>query len=136
MKKLFILSLVALAFLGCKKEKAPDPFVTQFQKIIEKYLICDSIRTITGGVSFVQAIGKGRGEDLMFHGDATFTKYSSPALNRIYQLEPPKKIYYYDYDAEVDNNIYFLVDSISDKNLFLRKTDSIGNYTLKYLRVE
>ena len=136
MKKLFILSLVALAFLGCKKEKAPDPFVTQFQKILEKYLICDSIRTTTGGVSFVQVIGKGRGEDLMFHSDATFTKYSSPGQNRVYQLEPPKKIYYYEYDAEVDNNIYFLVDSLSDNNLFLRKTDSVGNYTLKYLRVE
>lgn len=136
MKKLLFLPVLVVFFLGCKKNNQNDPFVSQFQSLLTKYLICDSIRTTNNNFSFVQPLGKGRGEDMMFNRDATFTKFSSPAINQVFQLQSPNKIYYYNIDDEVDENVFFTVDEITDAKLLIRKTDSIGKFTIRYLRVE
>lgn len=134
MKKL-IPFLCLVLFVSCKKEKENAPLVLNFQKILEKYLICDSIKTKTGGVTTVQAIGKGNGEDLKFHADASYTIYSNPQQIRSFQLTPPDRIYYF--DDTLDPNTYYLVISLTDTNLILQKNDVVAStvYT-RYFTVE
>ncbi len=134
MKKLLCLLIISVLFFSCKKSKEEDPFVLQFQKVLEKYMICDSIKTTVYTVSNIQKLGKGRGEDLMFHKDATYTKYSSPGVNKIFQLESPDKIYYY--TDELVTSDYFKVPSISDSKLVLLRADTVGKSTTFYFTAE
>lgn len=127
--------LILIIFAGCKKEKQNDPFVLGFQRILDKYMICDSIKIKQDSSIVVNPIGKGNGEDLMFHPDATYTIYSNPTKLINFQLTPPDLLYYY--QDIFDENTYYKVTTLSDSVLVLQKTDPIDNkeYT-KYYRVE
>ncbi len=134
MKKILPFLFLVL-FISCKKEKENAPLVLNFQKILEKYLICDSIKVKSGGVTTVQVIGKGNGEDLRFHSDASYTIYSNPQQIRSFQLTPPDKLYYY--NDVLDPNTYYLVTSLTETKLVLQKNDAIAStvYT-RYFSVE
>ena len=132
MKKIFVLALL-VAVLGCSK-KENDEYVLKFQSLLDKYMICDSIKTTLGTTSAVQKLGKGKGFDMKFSSDGTFTLYSNPETKRFFYLESPYKLYYY--KDEVDESEMYIVPSVTSSNLVLRNTDSLGKTYVRYFTAE
>lgn len=134
MKKILSLLLITVFTFGCKKAKEDDPFVLKFQKILEKYIVCDSIKTKVSNVTTVEQIGRGNGLDFTFHADASYTIYTNPQQVKYYQLTPPDRLYFY--DDIFDPNQYYKVTTLTETKIVEERLDASGRYITKYCTIE
>lgn len=134
MKKILSFLLIILFSFGCKKAKENDPFVLNFQKILERYIVCDSIRTKVNNVSTIQVIGRGQGYDFKFHADASYTIFTNPQIVRYYQLTPPDRLYFY--EDIYDPNQYYKITTLTETKLVEERTDDDGKFIIKYCTIE
>ncbi len=132
MKKILVLALSVVVF-SCSK-KQDDAFVLSFQNLQNKYLVCDSEKTIFNGAANVQRIGKGKGFDLRFLDNGTVTAYTTPQSSFNYYIQSPNKLIYY---VEGKDTAFAVdVPLVTTTKLVLQTYDSLGKTYQKFYTPE
>lgn len=135
MRKLLIAILVVAGFASCKKEKE-DPNAILFQTLVNKLLICDSMKVTSSTTAKTFILGKGKGQDIKFDSYAGYYFYGNPAEEGSYQLVPPQKLYLI-YKQDPDQSREYTILSITDRTIVLRFNESSTNETVdRYYRAE
>jgi hypothetical protein len=124
MKKVLLTVITASIFMSCQKEDdLSDPVKNALISLQGKYLVCDSVKTTTNGLTTTQVLGKGKGWDRTFGLYGNLEIYSSPVLYKNYQYQSPDKIYYSNTNAPSQMDQYFTIQSITNTKLILIETE-------------
>lgn len=102
--------------------------ITEFE---EKYLICDSIKTVVDGNENVTVKGRGTGLDIKFDSKRTLTIFSVPEQTLAYKVRY-SKVYYWPPNISPHLGDYYRIVSKSEKNLVLEHRDITAGEIIDY----
>lgn len=133
MRKIFT-AIIVITLISCSKDPVaptpppPPPPVKEvkFTDFLDKYLVCDSIVSTDDGKKTTEILGEGKGSDVLFATNGNFTLYSTPQVNASYQYKANDTIYYWPQGATMDPSRFFLITSMTEKNVVTRETLNIN----------
>jgi hypothetical protein len=122
--------IVLVSITSCRKEEIN----IDIAEFTNRYLTCDSIKTIDGEVERVTVKGRGTGTDVLFDSAGIFTIFSVPAQH-FYYMFGYSKIYYWGVNISMREGDYLQIVNKTDKKVILEhkefRTDkrTISYYT-------
>ncbi len=125
--RLICLLLFIICVCSCAKN---DPLIN-INEYKERYLICDSFKTIVDGHETVTIKGFGTGLDVMFDTMRTHTIYSTP-IKKYNYAEKYSKIYYWEKTSTIHEGDVYTIEYKSSQHLNLGHTDHVSGEKIIY----